>query len=153
MSLPIKETSLCPERLSFVLIDGSFNYPSTKISTRFLYYLSVYGNLSKNSLFCLPQPGFLGESGCKGTTNFDTIQILKKKKSREAKTFRELLHFKGIPYIIYLTQRALRSRYRYSRVLRRRRNRGRSRQADRRWHPRCNPTADRHKPSACRGRR
>ena len=32
-------------------IDGSFNYPSTPKSTRFLYYLSVYGNLSKNSFF------------------------------------------------------------------------------------------------------
>ena len=34
-------------------LDGSFNYPSAPKSTRFLYYLSVYGNLSKNS-FLLP---------------------------------------------------------------------------------------------------
>ncbi len=39
------------------MIDGSLLLPkclSIKISTRFLYYFSVYVNLSKNSfLFCL----------------------------------------------------------------------------------------------------
>ena len=39
-------------------IDGSFNYPSTPKSTRFLYYLSVYGNLSKNSFFKCSAPVF-----------------------------------------------------------------------------------------------
>ena len=54
-----------PRTTILVLIDGSFNYPSTKISTRFLYYLSVYGNLSKNSFFYAFREGFSRLAGAK----------------------------------------------------------------------------------------
>ena len=40
-------------RTTILQFDGSFNYPSARKGTRFLYYLSVYGNISKNS-FLMP---------------------------------------------------------------------------------------------------
>ena len=67
-----------PERLSsFQELNGLFNLPKS-ISALASCTTSVYVNLSKNSLF-VPQPKFLGESECKGTTNIDTLQIFKQK--------------------------------------------------------------------------
>ena len=58
------------------MIDGSLLLPkclSIKISTRFLYYFSVYVNLSKNSfLFCCEEVFLV--SGCKGTAFFVTTK-------------------------------------------------------------------------------
>ena len=54
------------------MIDGSLLLPkcfSIKISTRFLYYFSVYVNLSKNSCLIACEEVFL-VSGCKGTAFF-----------------------------------------------------------------------------------
>ena len=85
---------------------------------------SVYVNLSKNSLMpfgldflhdsenqvnlfslaalevlLVPQPRFLSESECKGTTNINTIQIFKQKNSRKTKDFRECLQ--NMYYTLY----------------------------------------------------
>ena len=42
---------------------------------------SVYVNLSKNSFFFRSRPGFLGESGCKGTAFFRTAKTFQEKIS------------------------------------------------------------------------
>ena len=80
-----------------LFIDGSFNYPSTPKSTRFLYYLSVYGNLSKNSFFSAHRP-VLSESGCKGTAFYNTSQIFRQLFFKNGKDFRDYLHFRASYY-------------------------------------------------------
>ena len=60
---------------------------------------SVYVNLSKNTFFFKPQPRFLGESECKGTTIINTIQILKQKNSQKHESFRESLQISNTHYI------------------------------------------------------
>ena len=50
---------------------------------------SVYVNLSKNSFFLCYHPKKKRESGCKGTTIFDTLQIFRRLFSIFNKSFRD----------------------------------------------------------------
>ena len=71
------------------MIDGSLLLPkcfSIKISTRFLYYFSVYVNLSKNSCLVACEEVFL-VSGCKGTTFFRTTKTFAGKISQNMHFF------------------------------------------------------------------
>jgi len=62
---------------------------------------SVYVNLSKNSFFTLNAQK-LGESGCKGTNNFNTNQTFSIKNSQKYKDFRECWQIRTTPYILYI---------------------------------------------------
>ncbi len=104
-----------------------FFYPSTYyiISTRFLYYFCLCKSFKELFLFCLKAQisiftnrksaaldiaqvnldctrlqDFLGESGCKGTIFFNTLQIFRELFSRKHKSFRDYLQNNGLHLII-----------------------------------------------------
>ena len=147
------------------------------MSTRFLYYFCLCKSFKELSFCASTQiidfssrksaaldiaqvnlalcsfAGFLSESECKGTTNINTLQIFKRKNSRKPKDFRDCLQLNLIPYYIYkgIIQRF--RRFRCFRPPHRQTNRGRNRQANRRWHSRYNQAANPYRPAAYRVRK
>ena len=70
-------------------LNGSFLIPNILIKKYVASCTtSVYVNLSKNSFFTLNAQK-LGESGCKGTNNFNTNQTFSIKNSQKYKDFQE----------------------------------------------------------------
>ena len=66
----------------FQFLDGSFLFTQEyHKNTLASCTTSVYVNLSKNSFFFRSRPGFLGESGCKGTAFFRTAKTFQEKIS------------------------------------------------------------------------
>ena len=76
-----------------------FLYTQEHFCSRFLYYFCLCKSFKEHFLF-KPQPRFLGESECKGTTIINTIQILKQKNSQKHESFRESLQISNTHYIL-----------------------------------------------------